>query len=77
MLSIPWINKDILLDLSEKHYENLVEALTNNAIGVASSSNSTLPLPSSSTFSGVYKSDPYRIEESEDFHNCKGDNSCW
>jgi hypothetical protein len=67
------LNKDILLDLSEKHYENLVEALTNNAIGSASYSNSTLPLSSSSTFVDVHKSDPYRIEESEDFHNSKGD----
>jgi hypothetical protein len=72
-LSKPELNKDILLDLSEKHYENLVEALTNNAIGSASYSNSTLPLSSSSTLVGEYKSDPYRIEESEIFRNSKGD----
>jgi hypothetical protein len=47
--------------------------LTNNAIGSVSYSNSTLPLPSSSTFVGVYKNDTYRIEEPEDFHNSKGD----
>ncbi|HKG86900.1 MAG TPA: hypothetical protein VKA95_01135 [Nitrososphaeraceae archaeon] len=29
--------------------------MTNNAIGSVSYSNSTLPLPSSSTFVGVYK----------------------
>jgi hypothetical protein len=55
MLQYLELNKNILLDLSEKHYENLVEALTNNAIGSVSYSNSTLPLPSSSTFVGVYK----------------------
>jgi hypothetical protein len=32
-------NNDNILDLAEKHYENLVEALTNNAINVSSSSN--------------------------------------
>jgi hypothetical protein len=45
-------NKDSTLNLTEKHYESLVEALTNNAIAAAvSSSSSTLLLPqSSSTF---------------------------
>ena len=46
-------NKDSILDLAEKNYQNLVEALTNNTINnaVASSSNLTLSLPqSSSTF---------------------------
>ena len=28
-------NKDSLIDLAEKHYENLVEVLTNNAINNA------------------------------------------
>jgi DNA-binding CsgD family transcriptional regulator len=48
-------NKDNLLDLAEKNYESLVEALTNNAISAAasSSSSSRLSLPqSSSMFSG-------------------------
>jgi hypothetical protein len=48
-------NKDNLLDLAEKYYESLVEALTNNAISAAasSSSSSRLSLPqSSSMFSG-------------------------
>jgi hypothetical protein len=35
---------DNILDLAEKHYENLVEALTNNAIATASS-NPKLALP--------------------------------
>ena len=62
-------NKNNILDLAEKHYGNLVEALTNNVIATASSSfNSTLP--SSSTFPGTSKqSDRYRIEESESFHS--------
>jgi hypothetical protein len=65
--------------LTEKHYENLVEALTNNAIdnaGAFSSSNPTLSLPqSSSIFPGpLNKIAIYRIEEPEDYHNnSKGD----
>ena len=45
-------NKDSMLDLAEKHYETLVEALTNNAIFTATaSSDAILSLPqSSSTF---------------------------
>ncbi len=31
-------NKDDILDLAEKHYENLVESLTNNAINTAATS---------------------------------------
>ncbi len=41
-------NKDRILNLGEKNYENLVEALTNNAIDIASS-NPTLSLPQSSS----------------------------
>ena len=41
-------NKNSLLDLAEKYYENLVEALTNNAINTGpASSNLTLSLPQS------------------------------
>ena len=39
-------NKDNFVDLAEKNYQNLVEALTNNAIDTASSSN---PIISSSS----------------------------
>jgi hypothetical protein len=48
--------------------------VTNNAI-VAASSNPTLSLPSSTSMSsGQYnQNDIYRIEESEIFHNRKGD----
>jgi hypothetical protein len=35
-------NKDKILDLAEKNYENLIEALTNNAIGADASSS---PIP--------------------------------
>ena len=39
-------NKHVILGLTEKQYENLVEALTNNVIDtVTSSSNPTLLLP--------------------------------
>jgi hypothetical protein len=72
------INKDSILELTEKHYENLVEALTNDSISsaAASSSNPTISLPSSSslTFSAPSdQSDIYGIEKSESFHNNKGD----
>ncbi len=60
-------NKDRILYLTEKNYENLVEALTNNAINTAaSSSNATLLSPS-------IGSDTYIKEESESFHHSRGD----
>jgi hypothetical protein len=37
-------NKDIILDLGEKNYEKLLEALANNAINTVASSNFTLSL---------------------------------
>jgi hypothetical protein len=61
-------NKDAILDLAEKNYENLIETLTNNAINIGpASSNHTLSLPqSSSIFPGPSnQSDIHRIEESE------------
>jgi spore cortex formation protein SpoVR/YcgB (stage V sporulation) len=67
-------NKDSILNLTEKHYESVVEALTDNTLDTAaapSSSTSTLQLPSSSssTFSGPSdQSDIYGIEKSESFH---------
>ena len=63
-------NKNSLLDLAEKNYENLIEALTNNAM-TPSSSDPTLSLPqSSSTFpTPSNQSDTYRIEYSERYHN--------
>jgi hypothetical protein len=69
-------NKASLLDLAEKNYENLVEALTNNVINTAASSSSNPPpsLPSSSAFLGPYnKSDTYKTEKEEMFHHSKGD----
>jgi F0F1-type ATP synthase gamma subunit len=68
-------NKDSILDLAEKNYENLVEALTNNAVSsAASSSDAKLSLPSSSIFLGSYnQSDAYRIEDLEIYHNSKDD----
>ncbi|MDQ3970137.1 MAG: hypothetical protein M3227_00420 [Thermoproteota archaeon] len=75
------LNKDRILNLGEKNYENLVKALTNNAIdnaAVAASYSSNLslsqPQSSSSTFSiPSNHSDIYRIEESEIYDNSKGD----
>jgi cell division septum initiation protein DivIVA len=70
-------NKDRILDLTEKNYENLIEAFTNNAISnaAASSSHPTLSLPqSSSTFRYLStQSDTYRIEDPENFRNSRGD----
>jgi hypothetical protein len=71
-------NKDNILDLTEKHYENIVEALTKDAIDIATSAsslNSTLSLPhsSSSAFSNSFDQiDIFRKEESESSHNRKG-----
>jgi transposase len=70
-------NKDRIMDLVEKNYENLVEELTNNTINiaVASSSNPTLSLPQpSSTFPNPFnQGDSHRIEQSYTHHNSKGD----
>jgi hypothetical protein len=72
-------NKDSLLYLTEKNYQNLVEALTNNAIDTAAgTSNPTLLLPSSSSStvsSPLNQIDIYRIEESEIHHNSQSDNA--
>jgi hypothetical protein len=66
------------LDLAEKHYENLLEALTDNVIYTAiaySSSNPTLGLPQSLlTYpSPSNQSDTYRINDLDIYHNDKGD----
>ena len=68
------LNKDRIVNLGEKNYENLVEALANNVVNNASS-NTTLSLAqSSSTFPGPSnKIATYRIEEPETCHNSKGD----
>jgi DNA-binding CsgD family transcriptional regulator len=70
-------NKDRILNLAEKNYENLIEALTDNVtntVGV-SSSNSTLSVPqSSSTFPNLpNQTHTYRKDDSEIYHNSKGD----
>jgi F0F1-type ATP synthase gamma subunit len=68
-------NKDNLLDLAEKHYENLVEALTNNVMNTAAASpNPPFLLPqSSSTLPNLSHNDSYGIEESDTHHNSRGD----
>jgi predicted HTH domain antitoxin len=40
-------NRNSILDLAEKNYENLIETLTNNAISSATTSNPTFSLPQS------------------------------
>jgi uncharacterized membrane protein YvbJ len=66
-------NKDNSLDLAEKNYENLVEALTDNAIATVATSISSV-LQASSTFLGPYpQTYIHRIEEPENFHNSEGD----
>jgi len=70
------VNKASIIDLAEKHYENLVEALTNNVINTAAGAASNPPpsLPSSSAFLGPYnKSDTYKTDKEEMFHHSKGD----
>jgi F0F1-type ATP synthase gamma subunit len=62
------LNKDRILNLAERNYENLVKTLTNNVMNTAANStyNPTLSLPqSSSMFSNLStQSDTYRIEKS-------------
>jgi DNA-binding CsgD family transcriptional regulator len=69
-------NKDRILNLAEKNYENLVEAFTKNAIDIAASAsssiNSTLSLPqsSSSAFPSLSnQSDTHRIEDPNVYNN--------
>jgi hypothetical protein len=69
-------NKDKILNLTEKHYENLIEVLINNAMeaAVVASSNPTLSSSSSSPFVDSYNQrDTYKIEDSEIYDNSKGD----
>jgi hypothetical protein len=76
-------NKDRILDLAEKNYENLVEVLTNNVMNTAANSsyNPTLSLPqTSSTFPNLSnQSDIYRTEESKiyDVGDDNDDDSKW
>ena len=69
------------MNLGEKNYQNVVEALTNNAMEATTyaSPNPTLSLPqSSSTFPNLSnENDIYRIEESEIYDNSKGDIAHW
>jgi len=74
------LKNDRILCLSEKNYENLIVALTNNAIDAAaassySSSNSTLSLTSgSSAFTNLSdQNNTCRKEESEIFRDSKAD----
>jgi hypothetical protein len=68
------LNKDRILNLGEKNYENLVEALANNTINAAAISNPAPSLRQPSTFPNLSnQNDTYRAEESETYHNSKGD----
>jgi hypothetical protein len=73
------LNKDCIVNLGEKNYQNLIETLTKNAIGIAASASSslnlTLSLPQSSiTFSNLSnQSDTYRKEEPENGKNKQED----
>jgi len=53
-------NKDRILTLTEKNYENLVEVLTDNAIAAASSSNPKLSLLVTINIPKLIQSDVYR-----------------
>jgi hypothetical protein len=71
------INRHSILNLGEKNYENLVEALAINAIDTASASSnpiSSLPQSSSPTFSNLSnQTHTRRKEDPETYHNSKGD----
>ena len=67
------VNKNSLSDLAEKHYENLVEVQTNNAVA-NTSPNPTLSSSSSTFPSSFDQSDIYRRKESETYHNDNDDN---
>jgi DNA repair exonuclease SbcCD ATPase subunit len=71
------INRHSLLNLGEKNYKNLAEALTNNVMNTATNTsyNPTLLLPQSSTFTSSFdqSDNTYTIEDPESFHNRKGD----
>jgi hypothetical protein len=72
------LNKDRILSLGEKNYENLVEELTNNAVNTVAGSSSNPILSSLSQSSSRFpnlsnENDIYGIEEPESFHNSKGD----
>jgi hypothetical protein len=65
-------NKDRILNLAEKNYENLVEALTNNVMDTAanSSHNPTLSPSPSSTFQNSFDQiDTYKVEEPETYNS--------
>ncbi len=69
-------NKDHILNLGEKNYENLVEAFTKNAIDIAASASSSinptlsLPQSSSSAFPNLSnQSDTHRIEDPNVYNN--------
>jgi hypothetical protein len=68
------LNKDSVLHLAEKNYENLVEELTNDSITNASS-NATLSSPRSSWALPNLsdQNNTYRIEEPGSFHNSEGE----
>ena len=67
-------NRDRIMNLGEKNYENLVEALTNNAIDIVATSSISSMLEPSSTFLGPCpQTYIHRVEESEGFHNNEGD----
>ncbi len=66
-------NRDRIMNLGEKNYENLVEELTNNAIDTVASSISSVLEPSSTFLGPCPQTYIHRVEESEGFHNNEGD----
>jgi hypothetical protein len=67
-------NKDSILDLAEKNYENLIEVLTNNIMNTAAASSlSNSSLSPKFNFGTWNQSDTYTIEDPESFRNSKGD----
>ena len=71
-------NKDRILNLGEKNYENLVDTFTNDIINNAATSSSNPASTLCSSFSSassnlINQSNVYRTEEQESFHTSKGD----
>jgi hypothetical protein len=68
-------NKDKILDLDEKYYENLIEAFTKNAINDACALHNPIlsSLPANPSSQANQSDNTYRKEKSEIHHNSKGD----
>jgi hypothetical protein len=66
-------NKNSILNLAEKNYQNLLEVLANNTLNAAAASNPISSLRQPSTFANLSNQiDTYKIEEPDTHHNSNG-----